>query len=216
MTETLQFGHDECDNNQVSIHLTWKPWPHLGKILTFSPPLNSPRQIGQHSFTGISSPDSYATTGIWLSASLLSPVGANSDKTWSGSIVNLWLHRIAQRMIEFITSAPINEHSKAARITIMLLSKLSPPPPCEPLLPLLPIIGGGAAVWVSSRRRCRLWWWCLTMALYTIFWWSVNWVTNPTGPLLNSLCVPTLCGYVFVRKKDIERDSLNWAQLLQK
>lgn len=55
-SEWRQFGHDEWDKSQVSIHLTWKPWLHLGKTRTFSPSSNSPKHIG-HSVAGISSPE---------------------------------------------------------------------------------------------------------------------------------------------------------------
>ncbi|KAK4277726.1 hypothetical protein QN277_015678 [Acacia crassicarpa] len=47
------------------MQLTWNPWLHFGRTLTFSPSTNSPRQIG-HSVAPISvEPDEpYTTKGI--------------------------------------------------------------------------------------------------------------------------------------------------------
>lgn len=54
--ECRQFGHDEWDRSQVSMHLTWNPWLHFGSTLTFSPSTNSPKHIG-HSVDGMPVPE---------------------------------------------------------------------------------------------------------------------------------------------------------------
>lgn len=123
--DCLQVGHDECDSSHVSIHLTWKPWLHLGNTLTFSPSMNSPRQIGQ-SVAFILIPELYMATGIWRNALLFSPVAARRAAVSTGvSKANLLPQRKAQRTMEFSPRAHISAQSNAARMITMLVSKLA-------------------------------------------------------------------------------------------
>jgi len=131
-SDCLQVGQEERESNQVSMHLTWKPWLHLGKTLTFSPSSKSPRQI-KHSVAFMSMiPDPYSPTGICFNACFLRPVAAakrpefafafEAFETWS-SEVNLRVMRSTHRKAELRLRAQIKAQSKAAKMITMLVSK---------------------------------------------------------------------------------------------
>lgn len=123
--EWRQVGHDECDMSHVSMHLTWKPWLHLGRTRTFSPSMNSPRQMGQ-SVAGMLASAPYTTTGIWRRVRFFRPVAARRAASSCGfSKANRLPHRSAHRMIEFSPSAQMSAQSRAARMITMLVSKLA-------------------------------------------------------------------------------------------
>lgn len=131
-SDCLQVGQEERESNQVSMHLTWKPWLHFGKTLTFSPSTKSPRQIKHSVAFMLMIPDPYNPSGICFNALFLRPVVAakrpefafafEASATWS-SEVNLLVMRSTQRKAELRLRAQIKAQSKAAKMMTMLVSK---------------------------------------------------------------------------------------------
>lgn len=131
-SDCLQVGQEERESNQVSMHLTWKPWLHLGKTLTFSPSTKSPRQI-KHSVAFMSMiPDPYNPTGSCFNACFLSPVAAAKRPEFafafeafvtSSSEVIPRVMRSTHRKAELRLRAQIKAQSKAAKIITILVSK---------------------------------------------------------------------------------------------
>lgn len=147
-------GQEECEANQMSMHLTWKPWWHLGRTLIFSPSSNSPRHIGQ-SVAGKTTPVPYSATGICRSMLFFSPVAARRAAVSSGdSKVNLRLHLKAHLTIEFSPRAHINAQSRAARMMTILVSNFVSL--VYPLCVLLSLLGGESS-WAPRRKRCGRW-----------------------------------------------------------
>lgn len=124
-SDCLQVGQEECDNNQVSIHLTWKPWIHLGKTLTVSPSTNSPKQI-KHSVAFILSSGLYESTGISFNARFLIPFATFALVSPGSSLgVNLLVQRKTQRKTELRPRAQIKAHRRAASMITMFISMLA-------------------------------------------------------------------------------------------
>lgn len=68
-----QSGQLECDFNQVSMHGTWKAWPHLGRRRSLSSSMNSLKQTEQSVASTSSSPFLYLKTVMDLMTASSSP-----------------------------------------------------------------------------------------------------------------------------------------------
>ncbi|KAG9455359.1 hypothetical protein H6P81_008263 [Aristolochia fimbriata] len=114
-----QVGHEGLDASHPSMHLSWKPWLHLGSTRTFSPFTNSDKQMA-HSDSAPASfiPAEYTSVGtaataagpraaIFTSADILPEPAASASSAW---------RRRKQRMQALSARTPAREHTRMTRI----------------------------------------------------------------------------------------------------
>uniref|UniRef100_A0A453HNU2 Uncharacterized protein n=2 Tax=Aegilops tauschii subsp. strangulata TaxID=200361 RepID=A0A453HNU2_AEGTS len=149
-SEARQLGQEVCVASHMSMQRTWNPWWHRGSTRTFSPSANSPRQMAHSvAVAGRAPPEDlappYTSTGIFLSAFLLSPACTCTDVVVLAAVAlaarlddgaSRRPHWSTQRMTELSPSAKMRTQSSAARMITMLASKLA----------LLPAAAGDAKV----------------------------------------------------------------------
>ncbi|KAF8404417.1 hypothetical protein HHK36_009302 [Tetracentron sinense] len=115
----LQVGHDECDISHLSMHRTWNPWLHLGKILIRLPGQNSERHM-THSVSkpGNSNPAEYVSVGKVLRAFFLIPVLASrvAELLEDSEEAARLEHLNAHLMTEFIPNAQIRAQKRTEMI----------------------------------------------------------------------------------------------------
>lgn len=117
-----QDGHDEWDTSHVSMHETWKAWPHCGKTLSSFPSMNSPKHMAQSatdSFGFLAPSESYVNLGRDWSTFFFRPLFA---RAWARAGDRVWVE-LRRSQAHRATAMSPTTHMSAQRRAASMTTK---------------------------------------------------------------------------------------------
>ncbi|RDY11251.1 hypothetical protein CR513_04113, partial [Mucuna pruriens] len=118
----LHLGQEECELSHLSMHRTWNPWLHFGKIRTLSPLVNSDKHI-THSESKLGSFNSLVA--FFFTPVLATLAGGLFIAT--DSLATKLEHLSAHLMMEFNPSEHIRAQSRTDNTMTTFASKFPSP-----------------------------------------------------------------------------------------